>query len=93
MGDWIDDVFDELDGRAVSETVRSRLWSLLDSAQLEDGEDERMAIVIADDNLSAEDASELMRQLMDCQPRVPEMYAPSQTALAKWIRSFCLLLV
>ena len=33
MGDWIDDVFDELDGRAVSETVRSRLWSLLDSAQ------------------------------------------------------------
>ena len=71
MGDWIDDVFDELDGRAVSETVRSRLWSLLDSAQLEDGEDERMAIVVADDNLSAEDASELMRQLLDCQPSCP----------------------
>ena len=89
MGDWIDDVFDELDGRAVSEAVRSRLWSLLDSAQLEDGEGERMVIAIADDSLSAADASELMRQLVDCQPRVPEMYAPSQRALAKWIRSFC----
>ena len=39
MGDWIDDVFYELNGRVVDEATRYRLEDLLETAMMEDGEE------------------------------------------------------
>ena len=89
MGDWIDDVFDELNGRVVDEATRYRLEDLLETAMMEDGEEHRFMDRIPADDLTNEGVTELFRQLIDRQPRTPEKYAPSQTELARWIRSFC----
>jgi len=43
--DWIDEVFDKLDGRVVDEATRFRLISLLDSACIEGDEDDRCVLV------------------------------------------------
>ena len=44
MGDWIDDVFDELYGRVVDVATRYRLEDLLETAMIEDGEDRADAV-------------------------------------------------
>ena len=89
MGDWIDDVSDELDGRVVDEATRYRLEDLCETAMMEDGEERAFMDRIHADDLTREGVTELFRQLNDRQPRTPEKYAPSQTELARWIRSFC----
>lgn len=89
MGDWIDDVFDAIDGRVVDEATRSRLHGLMDTARFEGDEDDEIMQRIEADDLTPDEANELFRQLLDMQPRIPDQYAPSQTAVARWIRSFC----
>ena len=89
MADWIDDVFDELNGRVVDVATRYRLEDLLETAMMEDGEEREFMNRIHADDLTHEGVTELFRQLIDRQPRTPEKYAPSQTELARWIRSFC----
>jgi hypothetical protein len=89
VGDWIDDVFDKLDGRVVDEATRFRLISLLDSACIEGDEDAEILDRIDADDLTIDEANEMLRRLLDMQPRIPDQYAPSQSALARWIRTFC----
>jgi len=88
--DWIDMVFDDLEGRAVNEAVRFRLLDLVETAGLEDMEEADIIMSIESDELTRQEADELWRRLLDAQPRVPDMYAPTQRMLAAWIRSFCL---
>lgn len=88
MADWIDKFFEEFEGRVADEATRSRLLQLLDSARFEGDEDRELLQRIEADELSFEEAKELMRRLLDTQPRIPDQYAPSQTAVARWIRTF-----
>lgn len=89
MADWIDEMFDVMEGR-VDEALRDRLLDLADTAFLEDREEAIVIDAILDEGLTQDEGREWMRRLVDAQPRVPDMYAPSQTMLARWIRSFCL---
>ena len=91
VGDWIDDVFDELDGRVVDVATRWRLEDLLETAMIEGNEDRQFMERINADELTQDDVKELFRELSQYQPRIPDQYAPSQTQLARWIRSFCFL--
>jgi hypothetical protein len=91
VGDWIDDVFDELDGRVVDVATRYRLEDLLETALIEGDEDRQFMERINADELTQDDVNQLFRELSQCQPRIPDQYAPSQTQLARWIRSFCFL--
>ena len=70
-GDWIDDVFDELNGRVVDEATRYRLEDLLETAMMEDGEERGFMDRIHADDLTNEGVTELFRQLIDRQPRTP----------------------
>ena len=89
MVDWIDQVFDEMEERAVNEAVRFRLLDLVETANLDETEEAVFILAIEGPDLTRDEADDLLRRLLDAQPRVPDMYAPSQTALARWIRSFC----
>lgn len=89
MGDWIDEVFDELDGRVVNEATRFRLEDLLETAYIEDGEERAFINRIHAEDLTNEGVTQLFRELLERQPRTPDKYAPSQTELARWIWSFC----
>ena len=89
MGDWIDAIFDELEGRVVDVATRSRLEQLLETAFTEDDEFDAYLDRIEADDLTTAEVDELFRRLLDQQPRVPDLYAPSQTALARWLKSFC----
>ena len=90
MGDWIDDVFDAIDGRVVDMATRYRLEDLLETARLEGDEDVPFLNQIHSPDLQAADVTKLFMQLHELQPRTPDKYAPSQTELATWIQSFCL---
>ena len=87
--DWIDDVFDAIDGRVVDMATRYRLEDLLETALIEGDEDHDFMSRINAESLTWDEVHELFRQLIERQPRIPDMYAPSQTELARWIRSFC----
>ena len=89
MADWIDAFLDELDGRVVDVATRSRLEQLLETAFTEDDEFDAYLDRIEADDLTTSEVDELFRRLLDQQPRVPDLYAPSQTALARWLKSFC----
>ena len=89
VDDWIDDVFEQLDGRVVDLATRYRLEDLLETAYTEGNEDQEFMYRINADDLTWNEVSELFRRLNERQPPIPDQYAPSQTALAKWIRSFC----
>ena len=89
MGDWIDAIFDELEGRVVDVATRSRLERLLETAFTEGDEFDAYLARIDADDLTVTECDDLFRRLTDQQPRVPDLYAPSQTALARWIKSFC----
>ena len=89
MADWIDEFLDELDGRVVDVATRSRLEQLLETAFTEDDEFDAYLDRIEADDLTTSEVDELFRRLLDQQPRVPDLYAPSQTALARWLKSFC----
>ena len=89
MADWIDEFLDELDGRVVDVATRSRLEQLLETAFTEDDEFDAYLDRIEADDLTTSEVDELFRRLLDQQPRVPDLYAPSQTALAHWLKSFC----
>ena len=86
-GEW-DEFFDEWE-REVHDTFRFRLFDLLETANLEPHEEPFLLAKIGANDLTQAEALELHRQLVDAQPRVPDMYAPSQALLGKWIRSFC----
>ncbi len=86
-GEW-DSVFDSWE-REVQDTFRFRLLDLLETAYLEPHEEPFLEAQIEANDLTQAEAEELHRRLVDAQPRVPEMYAPSQTLLGRWIRSFC----
>ena len=88
MGDWIDEVFDVIEGRAVDEAVRFRLLDLAETAYLDEMEGVDIIMSIESDELTRQEADELWRRLLDAQPRVPDMYAPTQRMLSRWIRSF-----
>lgn len=89
MADWIDEFLDELEGRVVDVATRSRLEQLLETAFTEDDEFDAYLDRIEADDLTTSEVDELFRRLLDQQPRVPDLYAPSQTALARWLKSFC----
>ena len=89
MADWIDEFLDELEGRVVDVATRSRLEQLLETAFTEDDEFDAYLDRIEADDLTTSEVDELFRRLLDQQPRVPDLYAPSQTALAHWLKSFC----
>ena len=89
MADWIDEFLDELDGRVVDVATRSRLEQLLETAFTEDDEFDAYLDRIEADDLTTSEVNDLFRRLLDQQPRVPDLYAPSQTALARWLKSFC----
>lgn len=91
VGDWIDDVFEELDGRVVDVATRWRLEDLLETAFIEGDADQQFMARIYSDELTQDDVIDLFRELSEYQPRIPDQYAPSQTQLARWIRSFCFL--
>ena len=86
--DWINEFLDAIDGR-VDDNTRARLSALLETAYLEPGEFESYWSTIWSDDLNTDDLPDLFRRLQDCQPHIRDMYAPNQTQLAKWIRSFC----
>jgi len=86
--DWINEFLDAIDGR-VDDNTRARLSGLLETAYLEPGEFELYWATIWSDDLNTDDLPDLFRRLQDCQPHIRDMYAPNQTQLAKWIRSFC----
>ena len=82
-------MFDVMEGR-IDEALRDRLLDLADTAFLEDREEAIVIDTILDEGLTQDEGREWMRRLLDAQPRVPDMYAPTQRMLAAWIRSFCL---
>jgi hypothetical protein len=90
MTDWIDDVFEELDGRVVEMATRYRLDDLLETAYTEGHDHDEFLRKIYSEELTQDGVTELFRQLNERQPLVRDMYAPNQTMLARWIRSFCL---
>ena len=89
MADWIDSIFDELDGRVVDEATRFRLEDLLETAKTEGREYDDYVLRIHAHTLTHEGVTDLFRELNQLQLRTPELYAPSQTELAAWLRSFC----
>ena len=89
MGDWIDDLFDQRE-RMAHLAVRLRLEQLLFTAVIHDRRELwHFETAMMSDGLTDNQASDLMRALHDRQRRIPDMYAPSQSDVAKWIRSFC----
>ena len=89
MADWIDSIFDELDGRVVDEATRFRLEDLLETAKTEGREYDDYVLRINAHTLTHEGVTDLFRELNQLQLRTPELYAPSQTDLAQWLRTFC----
>ena len=86
--DWVDDLFEKVE-QEVDEEFVFRLLDLVETALLEPHDAEEFEDAILREDLTNNQAVELLRMLLDVQPRVPDMYAPSQTQLSKWIRSFC----
>ena len=86
--DWVDDLFEKVE-QEVDEEFVFRLLDLVETALLEPRDAEEFEDAILREDLTNNQAVELLRMLLDVQPRVPDMYAPSQTQLSKWIRSFC----
>lgn len=85
---WFDEIVSEQ--RMAPMAVRFRLEQMLDNAIIHDDRELwHFEQLVWADEITEDDATELMRALGDRQPRVPDMYAPSQTQLARWIRSFC----
>jgi len=89
MADWIDSIFDELGGRVVDEATRFRLEDLLETAKTEGREYDDYVLRINAHTLTHEGVTDLFRELNQLQLRTPELYAPSQTELARWLRTFC----
>ena len=85
---WFDQMINEQ--RMATDAVRFRLEQLLFTAVIHDRRELwHFETSIMSDDLTDDQASDLMRALHDRQRRIPDMYAPSQSDVAKWIRSFC----
>ena len=88
MGDWIDDLFDQRE-RMAPLAVRLRLEHMLDHAVIVDRREQfHFEFEVMRDDLTTDQADELFRALGDRQRRIPDMYAPSQSQLARWMRMF-----
>jgi|TARA_R110002167_G_scaffold339409_1_gene547133 hypothetical protein len=86
--DWVDDLFDEME--RMPNGVRFVLWELMEQVYIEDEMEEVDFIQrIWDEDLDQDGVAELFRRLNERRVPVRDQYAPSQRAVADWIRSFC----
>ena len=86
--DWIEDIFEELE--RIPDGVRFSLEEFMEQVYIEDELEElHFWQLIWDEDLDQEGVDELYRRLNERSIPVRDQYAPSQTAVAKWIRSFC----
>ena len=70
--DWVDDLFEKVE-QEVDEEFVFRLLDLVETALLEPHDAEEFEDAILREDLTNNQAVELLRMLLDVQPRVPDM--------------------
>lgn len=91
MADWIDDLFDAIEDE--SEAVdRRRDWLLrkLDECRFQDNVHDDYVERILSSDLTLAQCTEMSTTFEANALDIRYQYAPSQRAVARWIRTFCL---